>query len=336
MRPWLTLVLGCLLAVRAVAATESPAVAATQPAAEIEELLVTGEQPGPGLWKVARNGDPAGHVLWILGNYSPLPKKMQWRSHEVERVLAGVQEVLEPPSVEAGVGFFGSVAALPALVGAKRNPGDALLKDVVSADLYARWLPLKERYLRGDDDPEQWRPIFAAQALYLAALDRKGLVPYEGVWPDVEKLARKAKVRRTTPELSLRIEKARSAIKEFKAMPLADTECFARTITRLETDMDLMRDRANAWAVGDVDRLRQLAPVERASACIGPLLDSSLARERGFGDVPARLKAVWVAEAERALGQNRATLAVLPVEEILKPDGFVAQLLAKGYSITEP
>lgn len=52
--------------------------------------------------------------------------------------------------------------------------------------------------------------------------------------------------------------------------------------------------------------------------------------------MPERLKSAWVAEAERAFAQNRTTLAVLPVEEILKPNGYVAQLRARGYSVTEP
>ncbi len=325
----------CGLPLLAGAADVSPAVPPPQETA-IEEVLVTGQQPGPGLWRVTRDGAAGDHELWILGNYSPLPKKMQWRSHDVEAVLTGAQEVLSPPNVEAEVGFFGTLAVLPTLIGAKRNPNDALLRDVVTPDLYARWLPLKERYLGRDDDPEEWRPIFAAQALYLAALDKKGLVPYEGIWPDVQKLARRARVKVTTPEVSFKFDKARAAMKEFKAMPLADTECFARTITRLETDMDLVRERANAWAVGDIERLRKLAPVERASACIGALLDSSLARERGLTDMPERLKSAWVAEAERAFAQNRTTLAVLPVEEILKPNGYVAQLRARGYSVTEP
>ena len=304
--------------------------------APLEEVLVTGQQPGPGLWKVTRPGDAGGHVLWILGNYSPLPKKMQWRSHEVETVLATSQEVLSPPTVDAKVGPLGGITLLPSLIGAKRNPNDALLKDVVPAGLYMRWLPLKERYLGNDDDAEEWRPIFAAQELYLAALKKKGLVPYEGVWPDVEKLARKARVKVTTPEVPVKVDKARAAIKEFKATPLSDVECFARTIQRLESDLDLMRERANAWSVGDVDRLRQLAPVERASACIGAFLESSFMRERGFSDMPDRLKAAWAAAAEQALARNASTLAVLPVEEILKPNGYVAQLKAKGFVVTDP
>jgi hypothetical protein len=324
-RIWVTLsAASLLLAVPAIA--EQP----------IEEVLVTGQQPGPGLWKVTRPGDASGHVLWILGNHSPLPKNMTWRSSELETVLASSQELLAPASVNASAGPLGGVTLLPSLIGVRRNPDGARLQEVLPPELYARWLPLKARYLGNDDSVEQWRPIFAAQELYRAALKDKGLVPYEGVWPRVEKLARKAKLRITEPEIDLKIAKARTAIKAFKTTPLSDVECFARTLQRLESDLDLMRERANAWAVGDVARLRSLAPVERASACIGMVLESSFMQERGYGDLLDRLRTAWVAAAEQSLARNTSTVAVLSIDEILKPDGYVDQLRRKGYAVEDP
>jgi len=302
----------------------------------LEEVLVTGQQPGPGLWKVTRPADPNGHVLWILGNYSPLPKKMTWRSTELAAVLSASQAVLAPVSVSASAGPLGGITLLPSLIGVRRNPDDKRLQEVVPADLYARWLPLKARYLGNDDDVDGWRPIFAAQELYRAALKKNDLVPYDGVWPAVEKLARKARVPIMEPEIELKVEKARAAIKEFKSLPLDDVECFARTLQRLESDVDLMRERANAWAVGDVARLKKLAPVERASACIGVMLESSFMRERGYGDVLERVRTAWVDAAEKSLASNASTVAVLSVDEILKPDGYVAQLRKKGYVVEDP
>lgn len=304
--------------------------------APLEEVLVTGAQPGPGLWKVTQPGDRNGHVLWLMGSYSPLPRKIEWRSKELETVLAASQAVLAPVSVNASTGPLGGVTLLPSLIGVRRNPGEKTLQEVLPPDLYARWLPLKARYLGNDRSVEQWRPIFAAQELYRAALKQKNLVAYEGVWPAVEKLARKAKVPIVETELELKVEKARASIKEFKVTPLSDVECFARTLQRLESDLDLMRERANAWAVGDVAGLRALVPVERAGACIGTVLDSSFMRERGYGDVLSRLRTAWVQTAEQALAQHPSSVAVLSVDEILKPDGYVAELRRKGYRIEEP
>jgi hypothetical protein len=117
---------------------------------------------------------------------------------------------------------------------------------------------------------------------------------------------------------------------------LADVECFARTLQRLESDLDLMRERANAWAVGDVARLRKLAPVERASACIGMMLESSFMQERGYGDLLVRVRNAWVDAAETSLANNLSTVAVLSVDEILKPDGYVAELKKRGFVVADP
>jgi hypothetical protein len=323
---WLALVLGAALLAAALARADDA----------LEEVLVTGQQPGPGFCKVTRPGDPHGHVLWILGNHSPLPKNMTWRSSELAAVLAASQAVLAPVSVSASAGPLGGITLLPALIGVRKNPDDKRLQEVVPADLYARWLPLKARYLGNDGRVETWRPIFAAQELYRAALKKNDLVPYDGVWPAVEKLARKARVPITEPGIELKVEKARAAIKEFKSTPFADVECFSRTLQRLESDLDLMRERANAWAAGDVARLRQLAPIERASACIGMVLESSFVQQRGFGDVLDRAMNAWVAAAEQSLANNESTVAVLSVDEILKPDGYVAQLKKRGYVVTDP
>jgi hypothetical protein len=314
---------------------------ATEPVAEhadtppIEEFLVTGQQPGPGLWRVTRPGVD-DRELWIFGNYSPLPKKMRWRSTELEELLRSTDEVLAPPSVNASVGPLGGVTLLPSLVGVRKNPNGERLADLLPPELYLRWVPLKARYLDRNADVEQWRPIFAAQALYAAALERQGLEPYEGVWPQVEKLARRARVRVTTPKLEFKVTQPRAAIREFKSAPLDDVDCFERTLRRLESDLDLMRDRSNAWSVGDVPRLRRLAPVERASACIGVLLESSLARERGYDTLLDRARSAWVDEVERALRENDVTLAVISVDLLLRPDGPLAELRRRGYSVDEP
>jgi hypothetical protein len=97
-----------------------------------------------------------------------------------------------------------------------------------------------------------------------------------------------------------------------------------------------MRERANAWAIGDVQRLKALAPVERASACIGVVLESSFMQERGYSDLLERVKAAWVGAAEHALATHTSSVAVLSVDEILKPNGYVVGLRQKGYRIEEP
>jgi hypothetical protein len=343
--PWVSRPAGWCLCVAtlfanasAVRATDLPGGAMPAPVATapIEEVLVTGQQPGPRLWKVTLPSARNDHVLWILGTYSPLPKKIQWRSTELEAVLAASQELIGSVSMRAKVGPLGGVTLLPSLIGLRKNPDDQRLQDVVPAELYARWVPLKQRYIGRDDDVEDWRPIFAAQELYEKALRAAGFESFGVIWPTVEKLARKARVKITEPEVTVKIEQPRAAIKDFKQTPLDDVECFARTIARLESDLDVMKVRANAWATGDVARLRELAPVDNASACIAVVMNAQVMQERGYTDWPARRTAAWLAAVERAMATNLSTVAVLSIDQILKPDGYVARLRAAGYRVEDP
>ena len=119
-----------------------------------ETVIVTGDQPGPGLWLV-RKGN---HDLWILGTLNPLPAKMQWQSRQVEDVIANAQEVIRPPMVSFDVkaGFFKKLSLLPSMLGARKNPDGKTLEQLVSPQSYARWKALKARYIGSDGGVEKW------------------------------------------------------------------------------------------------------------------------------------------------------------------------------------
>lgn len=313
-------------------AQELPAVEAEAAEPAIEEVVVSGEQPGPELWKVSK-GD---HVLWILGTLTPLPEKMTWRSRQVEQVIASSQEVITTTSVEADIGFFKGLTLLPSVIGARNSPEGATLQEILPADLYARWQTLKARYIGRDSGIEKWRPIFAAQELYSKALKKSNLA-YSGiVWPVVKKIAKEHDVKITTPQILVEIEKPRAAIKEFKKSSLDDLECFAKTLERLETDLEAMRLRANAWAVGDLDTLRKSPPPEQRSACWAAIMNSQVVQQRGFQDMPERIAGAWMQSAEAALANNQSTFAMLSIGEMLRPNGYIARLQAKGYVVDAP
>lgn len=317
----------------------APVASATNTASDsavLDEVLVTGEQPGPGLWKITKPDAGNDHVLWILGSHSPVPKKMTWRSKEVELTIAESQELITSVSVKADVGFFKGLSLLPSLIGIRDNPNDVELKDIVPPDVYARWLVLKEKYIGRDKGIEEWRPIFAAAELYQEAIKDSGLNIRNEVWPVVEKLAKKNKLKITTPEIKLEVAEPRAMIKKFKKTELDDLECFTKTIERIEGDLYKMRARANAWSVGNIKAMRNLTYVDQIGTCISAVLENQLVKERGLDNMPERLAIVWIDAVKTALANNKSSFAVLSVDEILKPDGFVARLRAQGYAIEEP
>lgn len=296
---------------------------------EIEEVLVIGEQPGPGLWRVYK-GD---HILHVLGTISPIPKNMQWQSKQVEAVLAESQEFITSPNVKVDIGFWGKVGLLPSLIGIKNNPDSKKLADVLSPELYSRWALLKAKYIGKDQDIEKQRPIFAASVLFKKSIEKSDLVSNERVRWALENVVRNNKIKTTQPRVVHELQSPRAAIKKFKKSTLDDTQCFAKTLDRLESDLDTMRSRANAWAVGDINALRNLPYVDNKAACEEAVLSSELAQDQGLQDIKATLKSTWLEAAETALTNNTYTFASLPMEELLKPDGYLAALAAKGYTV---
>jgi hypothetical protein len=301
---------------------------------QLETIEVAGEMPGPGLWRVS-HGE---HVLWLVGTLSPVPSKVEWRSAELEQRLAEAEAIVGSPgmNLKTGVGRFGSLMLLPSILGARKNPDRARLQDVLPAELYLRWAELKPTYLGRDRAVERWRPIFAAQKLHHKAVDRAGL---RFGSPAADLVREQAKARQLPTIASIvewTIDDPRVAIREFKATTLDDTECFERTMQRLESDLDLLRARAAAWATGDLTTLRALREADPASACISSLLSISTLQKRGVADVPARLEAAWLAAAEQALGEHRVSVGVLPIAELLKADGYLAELAARGYQVLAP
>lgn len=296
---------------------------------EIEEVLVIGEQPGPGLWTV-HNGN---HVLHVLGTISPIPKNMQWQSKQVELALAESQEFITPPGVKVDLGFWGKVSLLPSLIGIKNNPDSKKLDDVLPPELYSRWAVLKEKYIGKDQDIEKQRPIFAASVLFKKSIEKSDLVSNERVRWALENVVRDKKIKTTQLRVMHELQSPRAAIKKFKKSTLDDVQCFAKTLERLESDLDAMRARANAWSVGDIEALRNLPYVDNKAACEDAVLNSELAQDQGLQDIKATLKALWLEAAEAALTNNTHTFASLPMEELLKPDGYLAALAAKGYKV---
>lgn len=301
---------------------------------QLDAIAVTGTQPGPGLWKVSK----ADHVLWILGTVSPLPRDIQWRSKDVDALIAGSQQVLTGPEVRisTNAGFFGTLALLPSLIGVRNNPDGKRLHEVVPTDLYARWVPLKQQYMGRSGRVEKWRPIFAALALYDAAMDKNHLTGAAYVHERVLKAAKQAHVAIATPSVKLDIDRPREAVNEFKSGSLQDGACFRKTLDRIEADIVTMTVRANAWATGDVGALRKLPQTDQLEACTAAISETSLARSRGMTDLEARADQAWLDAAGAALEHNASTVALLPMRHLLAQDGYLARLKAKGYVVEAP
>ena len=339
----LACVLGSMLAVplHAQEAQAKPQTPPAQPLAVPDDgirteatVVVTGEQPGPGLWLVRKGGND----LWILGTLNPLPAGMQWQSRQVEDVIANAQEVIRPPrvSIDVKAGFFKKLTLVPSMLGARKNPDGRSLQQVVSPQSYARWKALKARYIGNDGGVEKWRPLFAAQELYKEAMKKSGLDNAKSVWPVINKAIETHHPNVTVVKEEIVVTDPKPLLKEWSKTTLDDIACFENTMTRIETDLDAMRARANAWATGDMVALQSLSPPYQWEACSSAITEAGIGKRLGFGDANQKVRAKWMAAAEAALNKNSVTFATLDMRDLLGTNGFLVKFKAKGYTVLAP
>jgi len=311
----------------------------------LEEVVVTGEFPGPGMWKVTRADDASNHILWIVGDPPPLPKRMKWKSRDVENVMLRSQEILLDSTLnfepDEKIGVFRGLGLLPAALKARKNPEEAKLETLVPADLYARWLVQKKRFLGHDSGVENWRPIFAADKLRKAAISDLNLRESGMVWEVMEGLAKKHKITTTKPELKFvfKADDLKATIKEFSRESLADMECFATTLQLTEALSDTATEarRARAWATADLETLNALPPLPNPNLpCAMAVMGSQVVKDKIPADIREQLHAKWVETAEKSLATNQTTFAIVPLGKLTRAGGYLERLRARGYVIEAP
>lgn len=295
--------------------------------APLEEVTVTGEWSGPRLWKISK-GD---HVLWLLGTLQPLPKKMTWQSKEVDSLLSEAQEVLDGnPAVSADAGLFGKIQLYWQWRRLQKSEDRATLKMSLPPDLYERYTALKMKYARHDDGLEKLRPMFVAGKLYAAAVDAAGLSYKNIVGSAVTKMAKQHDVK--ILRVSLKVEDPKGVLKEVGETPTsAEISCLETTISRLETDVEPMKQRAIAWAMGDVDALRRLPYPDNLAACWEAVSGSNRLKE-----LRARYESEWMNAADEALVRNRVTLAMRSMRDVIGSESVLAKFRAQGYKVEGP
>lgn len=305
---------------------------------DMDTVVVTGVQPGPGLWR-ARH--PNGHTLYILGTQSPLPAGMSWRADEVRGVLAEAGAVLGSPGaqLDADVGFFGRLALAPAALRASRNPEGATLDELLPPDVYAQWTALKARYIGRDRGIERKRPFIAVNELYRAALKQHGLLEGGIIALVIDEALKDRDMERISTTVKVPIEDPRAALASFRreTMQPEEVDCVRATLGVIERDLPGIAARANAWAGGDLDVLRAMPdPRSQVTACLSALHASQTAQKLGMAGVQARADALWLEAVDKAMAEHATVFATLSISTLLREGELLAALRARGYTVLAP
>ena len=310
----------------------TPAAEAVEDLGEVE---VTGEQPGPALWKVTLPASATGpaepHVLWILGTLRPLPRKMEWRPTAMERALTGA-EVFIPyqPDIDVKAGPFALVGLFFSARSAMKDPDGQPLRETLPAPLYARFAALKARYAPRAGSLEKRRPAIAAMELYGEALDAMKLSQRLDVEALVARQARKRGVK--VRPVKLEMTDPKGVLAELTAIPrAAELACVEATLVRMETDLGPMRARAEAWAQGDLTALARL-PFPAQDATCG----DAVATSPRLKALLMHARAGWLEAVSGILREHRVSVATAPVQSLLRPGGIADQLASRGFLVEAP
>ena len=335
-RSWLPvfLLLPGLTAGQAPASTNAP-----------DEIIVIGRQPGPPLWRVL-DGD---RVLWIFPRLTPVPKGMVWESDKVAAVIAQAEEMIELPNIGADVSprlYLNPVNLVRGMRLAKklsRDPAGRTLPQQLPPELYSRFRAIEAKYFPKDSERlEELRPALAAGRMVGIVQSKEGLVGDDDIQKTIARLIRRNRdATRTAIEVKIDLQGgfgdlAKRAEQLTASLdPALELECFESQLRRMENDIDTMRRRANSWARGYVDDFRGVAlPGGEDDSCRALVLSSS---ERSvLVEARAKLESLWLTNAVRALRTHRTTFAILPIADLLRSDGPIAQLKARGYEVREP
>jgi uncharacterized protein YbaP (TraB family) len=295
---------------------------ADEPPPTMDELTVTGERTGPGMWHVHRGTAQ----VWILGSMSPLPKGITWRSKQLERILDSTNQVVVPKPFELGI------ARVLWLLITERDllmvRGGKRLKDVMPPSLHARFAVERAKYSADSDKWERYRPIIATAFLQQAAFHQVGLSTRLDLGAAVRTLAKQHHVRIE----ELKIAGVHDVLDALKTMPPAlENACVEASLVTVERDLPRLVERAQAWATGNVERIDSLHEPAEVDACRAALEEGA-----GASDLIALVRRTWLDRLERYLRSGGVTVAVVNMDMLLEKGGLLDELRAKGYEIDAP
>jgi hypothetical protein len=288
----------------------------------IQEVLVTADQAGPALWKVTSGQ----HLLWILAEPpTPLPTKVVWRTKQVEAAIGSAQELI----LDGGIAFNSLMSHMPLSAATYQDMRTSAgqrtsLKDVVPADLYRRFEALKDEFAADYDSMEQLRPWAAGFELSRHVMKSLSLSD-TAISDTVSRLGWRAKV--ITLYTYADYAKFQKNSKSSRTV-----SCLEQIVSELEAERDNLDRVADAWSVGDIDALREIALRQKPDRCVLDMFDN----DQQARDVTAHHAEQWLAAVGLALKTRKTAFALVPADKIFAADGWLTALRARGYEVQEP
>lgn len=286
--------------------------------AVVEELEVVARLPGPVLWRATKG---QSEVI-ILGGVTPLPHALAWDTTRMGRALDGAKALLLPPRAKVNMFDFAGLA-----LGGKgkfRPEDKGHIDDQLPERLRVRFAAARKAALQPDDRYDRWKPQIAGFMLVSDFREAAGLSSAKP-GSTVTKLAKDRGVPvRTVGDYRL-APLAKDAAKMSEAAGLA---CLSDAVAQVEVEASQAQDLAKAWAAGDLRGVRAHYGPPALERCVQQAPKVADLIERGTEEGTRALLA--------ALDQPGKTVAVIDLNFLLRSNGVLDRLKARGVTITAP
>lgn len=275
---------------------------------DVTEVVVRAHVRGPVMWKLTR-GDA---TVWVLGILDVKPNSLTWNSHRFEHVLEGSKVLILPRE-----SHWDPVNS--------DLPKHVHLQDVVAASTWQRFETTATRDSFNVTTYNTYKPVWAGARLMSDVIDDHD-ISNEVVPSVILDIAKNA----GTPLQLLQRDDAQTMLTLYDTLDAGESE--ACLIDYLDSTDYLLGDMpavAKAWARGDLATVLRLHRELGYTTCIAAN-PATAAQYRTYAiDNP-------VAAIDSALATAGQSVAVWPLSDLLRKDGVLDELRAKGVTITSP
>jgi hypothetical protein len=192
---------------------------------------------------------------------------------------------------------------------------------------------MKAQYIAGNVNTDDLLPTAAALILQDGAYEKAGLAYTNGVWGTINRLAEQNDV----PVRSLQVIADWDGAKKGHSRRSTDrgVRYLQDVMSRVQTNEQSARARANAWAVGDLKSLERLTRDDNADttqlAASWPFLSG-----QEVSEIMAHAQSTLVHQIDSALRRNQVTFAAIPIFLLFREHGLLSDLRLNGLSVHEP
>lgn len=300
------------------AAGAAPARAAPPPSTPdwvVRELTITARAPGPVLWKVTR-GDS---TVWIVGALPWMPRDQAWSHGRLERVVAGANVVLTRPVATADL--FTALGLLTKL----GLPRGQTLGGQLDPDLAARYAQARAQAGTPAGRYDHDKAVVAAWKL-VQDYQHKARLDHDEPQTTLVRLAHAHHV----PVRPIARYPAKTLLNNLLALPPAEGRaCLADAVADIAFADAHARPAARAWAMGDLTAVRAHYAEPQLAKCLEQAPSYTALVDRSVADT--------VAAVDAALARPGKSVAIFPLDALLRREGALERLRAQpGVTITSP